>query len=286
MPVLNRRLLRQHLGARRLRDVVFGNTTFSPNIGAGSAVTVMHASKFATPEFSGGDLYQRAFLRVGSADYRVGTYNIGSGAFISQTPAAAAFGSGEYFEVSEKLSATEMDAAIDETIIEQRVRQEWGMASIDGARFYDVDLALSGSGYALHRPLDAYYFGAPDSSLNRERRDFNQHEFVATGTGTELRIAGGLGASLQVVVDAILTPTLGAADLATVNLLDEEVVLWGAAMRCYDLLLQRAPSEEVKVYERRRLDATRTYHARLRSFLPDVSKPLTFAPFEHPTRLE
>lgn len=281
MPVLQRRTLRLGVGQKRLRDTVAGVNTFSL---AAGPVTVMDRTR-ALPDFSGQDLFQRAYLRVGTnnlagyQDYRVGSFNVGSGAFTSLATAIDPIQSGAVFEVHERLAPDEIDKFIDETIAVLHTRREVPINTVDGAWFYDIDGAASP--HTIVNYLAAGWYRNPASSVNRDFVPFQQHEVVTTGSGLELRIPGGLGASLQIVLDALLQLTLGAADSATINLPDQETVEWGAAARCYDLLAARAPAQEAVAYRMRRKEAVAQFNYLARQHYPEVSKPLGFSkPFE------
>lgn len=274
MVVLQRRQLRQDLGIRRLRQTLVGTT--STSLGANASFVMLDSFR-SNYDFSGQGLYNRAWIRVASADYQVGTYNAGSGAFLSGQLTLNAIASGALYELHERLNAAEMDAAIDETILGIVVRREVGIRSIDGALFYTLDGAASPN--TIKTVLNTYYFANPSGSLNRDRREFvPKPQFVATPTGNELRLTPGqaLGASYQIVLDAILELSLPAGDTATINLPHEEVVLWGAAARCYDLIIQRSPGQEAGLYEKRRSDAVRMFNRLAPRDMPEIVKPITF----------
>src|ERR1051326_2235892 len=139
MPVVSRSQLRQHVGQLKLRDTFIGTTTFSPNLGAGSVVQVM-ALRLADTSLSGQQLFQNTSLRfVGLAnDYRVGSFNVGSGALISGQVAATTVASGTTFEHHRKVSADEKDRAIDGIIAKLWKRQEVTINTVDGLEFYSL----------------------------------------------------------------------------------------------------------------------------------------------------
>ena len=272
MPVVQRKQLRRDLGLRRLRETVVGTTSLS--LGANASLNVMDRT-LAAPDFSGEGYHARSWIRVASGDYRVGSFNTASGAFAGGALVIYAIASGADFEVHDRLSPSEMDGAIDETILQLRARREVGLPTIDGKTFYTLDGAASPN--TIVNVLNVYYYANPDGSLNRDRRQLVQHAIVNTGSGQELRLPYGLGGSLQLIVDAILQLTLGAGgDGATINLPDEETILWGAAARCYDLLAARSGGQETAAYERRRMEAARTFSRLSRRFFPEIAKQITF----------
>jgi hypothetical protein len=281
MPVLGRKSLRRIVGQRRLRETILGTTLFSPAGGAGSFVTVMDRT-LARPDFSGESAYNRAWLRVGSADYQIGSFNYGSGAAFGAMLLTATVASGMDFEIHDKLAPEEINTAIDETILSLRVRREVALPTIDGLTFYTLDAAASPN--TIIDIKDVYWFANPSSSLNRDRREFAQHEITLTATGLELRIGPyqGLGGSAQIVLDAELQLSMGAGDGGTINCpWDEETISWGAAARCYDLLIARSPSQEVTQYMVRRSEAAKTFTVKAKKIMPDQDFPLTFSqPFE------
>jgi len=273
MPVLQRKQLRRDLGQRRLRTTTIGTTSLS--LGANASLAVMDRT-YAIPDFSGQELYERAYLRVASTDYRIGSYNAPSGAFVGLTPLVVAIANNADFEINERISPGEMDRAIDETIMSLPVRREIGIPTVAGVTFYTLDGAASPN--AIRAIMNVYYHSSPASSLNRTRQDFQQQEIVTTMSGVEVRIHGGLAASMQLMLDVLLQMSLGAGDAATINLPDEEVILWGAAARCYDLLLADAPAtgQTAAEYRTRRAEAARTFSLKSRRFLPEIIRKLTF----------
>lgn len=273
MPVFQRKQLRQDLGILRLRQTIVGTTSLS--LGANASLAVLDR-RYAVPDLSGQDLYSRAWIRVASENYQVGSFNTGSGAWVGLTPVINAIASGADFEIHEKLDPDELDRALDETILTLPLRREVGLRTVDGATFYTLDGAASPN--TIRTVLAVYYFANPDASLNRDRRDLVEHEIVTTPTGMELRITRGLAASQQIILDAHLTLSLGAGDAATINLPDRETVLWGAAARCYDLLIQKSPGQFEGAYRQRRAEAAKAFSVLARRHFPETFKELTLSP--------
>jgi len=271
MPVMQRKQLRQDLGLRRLHETIVATTSLS--LGANANVAVM-SRLLANPDNTGNTTYLGSFLRVASADYRVGSVNFGSGALYSGQALLNAIASGADFEVHNKLSAPDLDQAIDETILALRVRREVALPTTAGIDYYPLDNAASPN--TIVNVLNAYYFANPGSSVNRDRGELVGYEIVMTATGREIRLPSDLGGSMQIVLDAVLALSLGSSDVATINLPSEDLVLWGAAAKCYDLLIQNAPSQEAGQYERRRMEAARSYTYLARRWMPTIEKRLRF----------
>ena len=250
--------------------------TTSLSLNSGVAMALMD-TKFANSDYSGMGLYQGAFVRAGSADYRVGSFNVGSGAWLSAQLLQSAIASGADIEISEKLSAADMDRYIDETIMTFRVRREVTIP-VNGSNFYAIDGAASPN--TIKSVLNAYYYADASSTTNRLRRhDLTQEQVVFTATGMELRLPMVLTGSQQIVLDALLQMSLPAGDAATINLgplVDEETILWGAAARCYDRIIQDAPGKEAGEYERRRKDAVRQWNRESAKARPQIDSKIGF----------
>lgn len=254
MPTFARKALRQEIGTIRLRECTLGTTQLA--VPAGTAVVAMDPN-LANLDLSGQNLYQRAYLRVGSIDYRVGSFNYQSGAFVSAQLVQQPIASGADFEVHDRLSATELDRCIDEVLKGVRVQQEVTMNTLPGLQYYNIETAAS-----PHLVVDmgqVYFFADPSNSTNRDRRDLSQFSLVMTGSGRELRLPTGLDGSQQIVLDALLELTLPADDAATVTLLNSDWVSWGAAAQAYQLIIQRTPGQESTLFEKRRAEAARMF---------------------------
>lgn len=272
MPVVTRKTLRRNLGTLRLRECIIGTTSIS--LGAGATLSVVDAYLLANPDFTGQSLYQRANVRVASADYRVGSYNPGSGGLYSAQLLRNAIASGADFEVHDRWTAAELDGCIDQTILDLRVEREVGIPSVDGAWFYTVDNAASPNTIIDYKEI--YYFASPQGSLDRQRVDLPLAQMVQTATGMELRLGQSLTASCQLVIDAYLQLSLPADDAATINLPDVDWVLWGAAARAYDLLIQRTPGQDASLLKERRAEAARAFSQRSARNQPGIEHKMSF----------
>ncbi len=264
MPTYNRRTLRQHLSQEWLHDIVIGTTSGSWGTQAGS-YNIIDSSQ-ADPTASGEQLYQRHWLRLlGSAgliqDLRIGSYNTGSGAYLGAQTLATTVFSGMPFEVHAKLSPADKDIAITRTIEGiGALQQEIPIWAIANGHDYSL-------GPEILDVIDAYYLSDPTDSLNIGRHQLQHFTLRKTATGQCLSIIPSLIASYQLVLSAITTISLGAGDLATVNLPSESLVLAGAAARCYWMLEQNA-GQNTKQYQERRLSAARQYNALAARFQP------------------
>lgn len=255
MPIYNRQTLRQRLGREFLHDLIVGQTSGSWGTQAGSLNIIDSAQ--ADPTLSGEQVYFRAHLRLlGSAgrlqDLRVGSFNTGSGAFLAAITLATTVFSGMPFEVSTLVDPADKDRALDAVIKDVRVTNEVPLWSVKDALTYSV-------GTDIYDVLGVKYFSDPTHSLDRGEHQIAGARFITTASGQELRIPSGLPASYQLILNAITAASLGAGDLATVNLPSDELVLWGATARCYWMLARKAPAQETKVYEAEGIKAAKQY---------------------------
>ncbi len=270
MPVYSRRLLRESLGRDYLRDTVVGQTSGSWGTQAGSLNIVDKSLADATA--SGEQLYYRHWLRLlGSAgfiqDVRVGSFNTGSGAYLAAVTAATTIYSGMPFEVHGLISPAEKDRALDEAIKDVRYAQELALWAIPQGHIYSV-------GDEVLDVVDVRYYSDPTDSLNRGEGHPDWFKLVRTASGNELRINPSLIASYQLVIDAIMAPSLGAGDLATVNLPSDKWALTGAAARCYWMLEQQSPGQETSAYKAKRAEMAREFTRLSARFQPSVSRKI------------
>lgn len=262
----------------RLRDTTVGTTGMA--VAVGSAMQIVD-QVYANVAFSGETAHDRAWVRVASFDYRVGSYNYPSGGPYSLQPVINAIATGADYEIHDKLSPVEKDQCIDQTIARIRVRQEVVIPTVDGLLEYTIDAAASPNTIAGD-PLGFWYYANPDFSLDRDQRFFNELPQIATtASGTRvLRIPAALTWSQQIVMDCLLQVTLGASDDATVSIPqvpDDGIVLDGAAARAYDLLVQRAPSQEAGLYLQRRREMAMAFMGAAAKLQPSQDTALGFA---------
>lgn len=270
--IITRKQLRRDLATLRLRECQVGTTSMS--LGAAATFGVMDVYLLANTDYTNQNLYQRAYVRVASADYRVGSYNAGSGALVSAQLLRNAIASGADFELHDRLTATELDACLDQTILDLRVEREVGFPTVDGAWQYTVDTAASPNTIIDYK--EVYSFAAPTSTTNRQRIDLPTAQLVQTATGMELRLGQALAASQQIVIDAYLQLSLPADDAATINIPDRDWVLWGAAARAYDLLIQRTPGQDAALLAARRAEAARAFSKKSEHWQPAIEHKLGF----------
>jgi hypothetical protein len=214
-------------------------------------------SSQADPTASGEQLYQRHWLRLlGSAgliqDLRVASFNTGSGAFLGAQTLATTVFSGMPFEVHALLAPDDKDRCLDAVIRDLRVRQELPIWANANSHVYSL-------GPEVLYVLDVRYYTQPTDSLNLGEHQCPWWKVTPTATGHYLSVQPSLLPSQQLVVDAVLGLSLGAGDLATVNLPSDEWALSGAAARCYWLLGQQAPAQNAGDYKERRMEAAREY---------------------------
>lgn len=244
MPIVSRSRLRQMVGQSKLRDTYVGTTVYSPNPITGTVVTLMDP-RLVNTALSGQAIGQGWTFRLTGVqiDYQVASYNVASGALISGQLAATTVGSGSTFEVSRKVRGEDKDRAIDGIVARLWSRQELPLDT-NGALQYSIGRDF--------KVFDAYYFVSPTGTVSRDQHNLPLGWNIAvTGSGRELRLPAGtaLGASQQIILDAQVRATLGAADTATVNIPDEDWVLNGVAARCYQTLWSDAPGKEAGKYK-------------------------------------
>lgn len=280
-PVFSRKTLRQNLGLNHLRDVALGTITGSFGQAPGN-LNIIDAA-MADLSYLGQGLYARSWLRLNTADFdiRVASFNAGSGAYFSQygaaNIAATMHASGTSYERHDLLPSVEKDRAIDDAVKRLRIRREVGFPSVDGAFFYAIDGAASPA--IIVNPedvLDAYYYANPANSLNRDRRELANWNVDLTGSGMEIRIAPRLSGSYQIVLDALVTLTLGAGDAATLNIPDERLVLFGAEAQCWHLLAKTSPGTQRGSYAQSRDEAARAYSDLAAKFKRPVARDIQF----------
>ncbi len=272
MPVTSRKQLRRDLASLYLNELTLGTSQITVN--PTSAMNIMDPV-LANTDYSGQNLYQRAFIRVGSADYRNGSYNFQSGAFAAgQAVLLVTLGSGADFEINQRWSAPQLDGCIDQVILLQQVEREISFPSVDGQTAYVIDNVASPNTIVDWRQI--YYFADPTSTVNRVRKDFPQVDVVQTATGKELRIPQGIGGSQQIVIDALLQLSLPSGDAATINIPDRDWLMWGAAARAWNLLIQGTPGQDASLLKERRAEAARAFTKASQRHQPGMERKITF----------
>ena len=224
----------------------------------------------ADPSFTGQSLYQRGWFKHNGMELRVASFHMGSGAFISAQIAATLFTSGGSYEFHQMLSPSEKDRCIDDVVLRYRIKQEVGIATVDGNHLYTIEGAASP--HYIEEMLDHYYFANPTGSLSRGLSRLDRCEIVTTATGRELRISPALAGSQQIVLLAILSPTLGSTDAATINIPDSRWFLSGAAAKAMDLLIRKTPGQNRGQYEKDRGEFARVYSRLSQTFQPSITR--------------
>jgi hypothetical protein len=271
MPVYNRRGLRQTLGRDYIRDMVSSTTgTFVAPATLGAA--------FGNPRFidsglagQGLGVNTHIWHNAGGFDYRVSSMNTGSGQYVTGQFIEATIAVGDEFEVHSRLSASEKNAMIDETLKSIRVQQEVGIATgTAGADFFTIEGAASP--HYISDVLDAYWFANPDGSLDRTLYRFTDIRLVMTGSGREIRVNPAPGGSAQLMLDAILTLTLGGSEGAAITIPDDTWLLAGAAARCYNLMIQAAPGQNAGELANRRTEWANQFSQLSTRFAPSYTR--------------
>lgn len=266
MPICRRRELRQRLGLEYLRDTVVGTT--DAVCSAGVWLTLSDGGQ-ADATASGEPLYQRAWARVlGSLgvlqDGRVASFDA-AGVFVLGVTTATTVLAGMPYEIGTRLAAAEKDRALDAVIRDVRTRQEVTLWTRDGMTAYSL-------GAEVVDVLDVGVDADPSGTLGRRVTPVGWFGQRRTAAGMEVRIAPGVAGSCYLVLDALVRASLGASDLATVNVPSDDLVLAGAAARCLWLLEQDAPGQEAAVYRERRAEMAREYTRLARRFQPAVTR--------------
>lgn len=216
----------------------------------------------ADVSLSGGNRAENTWFYVNGMELRVASFNVGSGAFISAQLGVTVIGSGMEYEQHTLLPPREKDRALDRVLEQIAVRHEVRIPTVDSLTFYSL-------GAEIRDVLGVWYEANPTSSVNRDKGSFpnSSWKFARTPTGNEVRLAGALGASQHLILDAILSVSLGAADTATVNLPSKYLVLYGAEAQCWELL-SKNPGQTRTSYLDNAQRAARKYASLLSRFDP------------------
>lgn len=246
MPVFSRKELRQRLGLDYLHDTTIGNTVLS--LGADATVVLMDRIQ-ANPAFTGRAEYGNAYLRVASADYRISSVNFPSGGWVTQQLAIYPIASGADYEVGRRLSAPDKDRALDMKVRKIRVRRQVPISSVAGLKEYTLDGVASP--HLLGQVLNVTYLANPTGSLDKRPRTIDNSGWgvADTPTGRILWLAEAMMGSQQVILDAILTLSLGSGDAATIRIPDQDWLLSGAAAEAFEMMARDAPGKEVTFFK-------------------------------------
>lgn len=262
MPIFQRKTLRRTLGIELIRDTVVGTTSLQVAV-LQQSLAVMDA-QFADTSLSGQSLYVGAWLRVGSVpeyrDYRVASFNHASGAFLTsqRNLTGQAAPSASEFEIATLISPSHKNDALNRALRRVRYRREVTIPTVEGAYFYTIEGAASPNVITdpVRDILDVKYFADPTNSLSRDEQRLSHWEIVNTATAWELRIAPALAASQMLVLDSVVTPTLGSSDEATLNLPDVlDYVLAGAEVECWHYLVKHGPAQNREYFKDQRKEA-------------------------------
>lgn len=279
MPTIQRRSLRQRLGRDFIFDTYVGTTTSSLPANTGSAY-VMDPAR-ANLAHSGQQQFKDHWLLIRDMELRVASFNFGSGAYVTLQTIGTGIASGGQYERHAKLSPADKDRAIDHMLARARVRREVGLPTVDGALVYTIDAVASP--HRIVDILDVYVLTSPTATGSRERGRFVSNsvwQIDHTATGRILRVpfGSGLGASQQIVLDALLHLTLGASSDATLDLPDdvaEEWLLSGAAIQCWSQLIGENPRANTEYKDLRQAEVRR--FSRLSAAnAPQIDRPLRF----------
>jgi hypothetical protein len=202
-------------------------------------------------------------------DVRIFTFNPSTGGFLAQQTQATTVMSGMPFEVHALMSPSEKDGVIDFVIRDLRYAQEIPLWSVPNSHIYSL-------GPEILDITNVRYYTDPTGSLSRSLSDaeglVSWFGFYTTASGQELRIRPSLAASYQLILDAVLAPSLGAGDLATLHLPSEDWVLQGVAARCFWLLEQRSASTEQSKHKSYRREMANGFTALSRRFQPATTR--------------
>jgi hypothetical protein len=206
-------------------------------------------------------------------ELRVASFNAPSGAFVTAQLAATTIASGAAYEAHDLLSPSDKDKCIDDAIKHLRSRQEVVVVGTQGMSYIPLDGSASPN--IISDVLDVYAFVGDTNG--RTRGTVLPWRVVPTATGPELRVPG-LGASQALVLDAILVPTLGALDTATVNLpgSSDRFVLAMATARAYDLISRNTVGQEMAKFRQLRAEAAHEVSRLASRFRPQVDRPIRF----------
>lgn len=261
MPVLSRKSLRQRLGQLNLHDTHVGTNTASMAAGGASAFFIDRT--LANAAFSGESQYMRAWAKHNGQTYRASSFNFPSGAFITNQMTVSGVLSGSEWELHELLSPDDKDRAIDWAINRVWNRQEVAFNSVDGLTHYSV-------GYEFGQVFDVYVWTNPTGSGDRGKALLppSYQSIQVTASGREVRLFTSLSGSQQIVLDAEVRASLGSADTATVNLVNEQMVLYAAESQAWEMIAKRAPAQDRRAFLQNAQRAAAAYSRLSQRFAP------------------
>ncbi len=278
MPIFSRKTLRQALGSNHLRDTIVGNVQGTWAVGAQSLPSIVDVS-YRDLTMSGQNLYERSWIYIGGMELRVASFNVGSGAYISGGLGSGGWLSGAEYERHDLVPPTEKNRAIDDSIKRLRLLQEVPVESVDDAEYYPIERLAAALPNEIIEPtdvMDVYYYADAANSLDRNRRELDQWSVIETGSGIDLHISPRLPSGNQIIMQAMLAMTLGSTDVATINIPDERLVLFGAEAQCWHLLSKSAPGTNRATYEQSRNEAAMAYSDLAAKFKRPVDRKLEF----------
>ena len=280
MPTFARKSLRQTIA--QLFDAKTWVGTTAGSIGANGSVFFIDQQN-ANPAFSGERLYDRAWLYHPDTQqtFRVASFNAASGAWVTAQTTSTTIQSGSTFEVHPRLSPVQLHQCMERTVARFRARQEVAINAIDAAMQYPMDVAASPA--TIRKTLNVFYYARPTATDNRDKRYFRWWGPHITASGTsELQVDPPVASGAQIVIDAIVDMTLGAAETATLNLPDDMWLHSGALMHAYNLLIQQAPGQSAGELAARRAEwghQFRQFHA---NYMPLIDRSIGGAFDENP----
>ena len=175
-----------------------------------------------------------------------------------------------------RISPYDLNLAIDMTVGRFRQRQEIAITANDGQVLYQIDNAASGS--SVERVLNAYYYANPTVSpagMDMQKRYFQWWGDGHTASGTYcLTVAPPIASGNQIIVDGIISMTLGAAETATINLPHPEWLYVGACMHAYNLLIQQAPGQASGELLQRRAEWARQWREVASKLNPTIDRSM------------
>lgn len=261
MPIVSRRELRQRLGQYLLRDTHVGTNTAS--LGGGAASAFFIDTTLANAAFSGESQYARAWARHNGQTYRCASFNFPSGAFVTQQVTVSGVLSGSEWELHEKLSPEDKHLAIDWAVSRVWRRQEIHLSTVDGLTDYSV-------GYAFGQVFDIWVNTEPTATSGPGKAYIPRGiiDVRETASGRFLRLGRSFSSDQQIVIDAEVRATLGSADSATINIPNENMVLYAAESQCWEMLAKTGPATDRRMFLTNAQRAAAAYSRLAQRFAP------------------